>query len=104
MTSTVLFDTFEAAKKLEGAGFNPTQTEVLVKTIHHAVNENVATKADLKELSVAFNALSATTKADQAILKRDLIIWLGGIVITAITIAAGVVVTILKDFIAPLVS
>ncbi len=49
--STVLFDTFEAAKKLEGAGFNPTQTEVLVRTIHHAVNENVATKADLKEHS-----------------------------------------------------
>ncbi len=54
--STVLFDTFEAAKKLEGAGFNPTQTEVLVRTIHHAVNENVATKADLKELGVATKA------------------------------------------------
>ncbi len=46
--TTVLFDTLEAAKRLEDAGFNPVQTEALVKTMHNAVNEGAATKTDLE--------------------------------------------------------
>ncbi len=47
---SVTFDTLTAAKTLEMAGFNDTQAEAMVKTINKAVNESVATKADLKVL------------------------------------------------------
>ena len=46
----VTFDTLAAAKTLERAGFDDTQAEAMVKTISKAVNESVATKADLKVL------------------------------------------------------
>ena len=46
----VTFDTLAAAKTLERAGFNDIQAEAMVKTISKAVNESVATKADLKVL------------------------------------------------------
>ena len=46
----VTFDTLAAAKTLERAGFDDTQAEAMVKTINKAVNESVATKADLKVL------------------------------------------------------
>ena len=46
----VTFDTLAAAKTLERAGFNNIQAEAMVKTISKAVNESVATKADLKVL------------------------------------------------------
>ncbi len=45
---SVTFDTLTAAKTLERAGFDDTQAEAMVKTINKAVNESVATKADLK--------------------------------------------------------
>ncbi len=53
----------------------------------------LATKADLL-------ATEASLTAKIELARRDMIIWLGGIVITAITIATGVVVTLLKDIIA----
>ncbi len=91
--TTVLFDTLEAAKKLEGAGFNPAQTEVLVQTIHHAVNENVATKADLKELGTKtetdLNRVETNLRADMNLLR-----WMVGFNL-ALT-AAGVVALLFR--------
>ncbi len=50
---SVTFDTLAAAKTLERAGFDDTQAEATVKTINKAVNESVATKADLKVLELS---------------------------------------------------
>ena len=44
------FDTHKAVKALCNAGFNGDQAEAVVEQINGAVNENVATKADLAQL------------------------------------------------------
>ena len=44
------FDTHKAVKALCNAGFNGAQAEAVVEQINGAVNENVATKADLAQL------------------------------------------------------
>ena len=53
------FNTHEAVKALKGSGFDEKQAESVVETINKAVNETVATKADL-EVTVA----KLATKAD----------------------------------------
>ena len=44
------FDTHKAVKALCNAGFNGAQAEAVVEQINGAVNENLATKADLARL------------------------------------------------------
>ena len=45
--ANVTFNTHEAVKALKGSGFDEKQAESVVETINKAVNETVATKADL---------------------------------------------------------
>jgi len=45
------FDTHKAVKELCSAGFDDAQAEAVVDQIHGAVNENVATKADIERLA-----------------------------------------------------
>ena len=63
--ATVTFDTLKAAQELRKTGFEDRQAEAVVTTISKAMNETVATKADL-ELQ------SAVTKADLQLLRSDL--------------------------------
>ena len=47
----VTFNTHEATKALKSSGFNEKQAESVVETIDKAVNETVATKADLEVMA-----------------------------------------------------
>ena len=47
------FDTLAAARSLENAGMDTAQAEAVTATIHAAVAEHAATKADLAELKEA---------------------------------------------------
>ena len=47
MQPNVTFNTHKAVKALKSSGFNEKQAESVVETIDKAVNETVATKADL---------------------------------------------------------
>ena len=49
--ANVTFNTHEAVKALKSSGFNEKQAESVVETINKAVNETVATKADLALLA-----------------------------------------------------
>ena len=49
--ANVAFNTREEAKALKGAGFDEKQAESVVETINQAVNETVATKADLEVMA-----------------------------------------------------
>ena len=51
MQVNVTFNTHEAVKALKSTGFNEKQAESVVETINKAVNETVATKADLALLA-----------------------------------------------------
>lgn len=44
------FDTYAAVKNLERAGFQEAQAEAVVRTVGEAVDDQVATKADLAAL------------------------------------------------------
>lgn len=59
-TTAVTFDTHKAVKTLKNAGLEYSQAEAVVETINKAVNETVATKADLQVLSATLDATNET--------------------------------------------
>ena len=50
------FDTYAAVKNLERAGFQEAQAEAVVRTVGEAVDDQVATKADLATLRAEVQA------------------------------------------------
>ncbi len=50
--STIAFDTLAYAKKLKGAGFTDQQAEIQAEAMAELVNEQLATKRDLKDLEM----------------------------------------------------
>lgn len=76
------FDTLKLARRLEAAGFAPQQAGDMAEAIAEAVSQ-LATKADLA-------ALRAELKAELEILKRDMTIRLGSMMVVAVgVILAG---------------
>ena len=61
--ANVTFNTHEAVKALKGSGFNEKQAESVVETINKAVNETVATKADLALLAADLEIQGAKIEA-----------------------------------------
>ncbi len=51
--SAIAFDTLAYAKKLKEAGFTEQQAEVQAEAMAELVNEQLATKRDLKELEMS---------------------------------------------------
>ena len=50
------FDTYAAVKNLERAGFQEAQAEAVVRTVSEAIDDQVATKADLATLRAEIKA------------------------------------------------
>jgi hypothetical protein len=80
------FDTLDTAKRLKGGGFNEEQAETLTGVIRDARTADLnqlATKTDL-------DRLEAKLLAQMEIMRRDMTIRLGGMIIaaTAILLAA----------------
>ncbi len=76
------FDTLKLARRLEAAGFPPRQAGDMAEAIAEALAQ-LATKADIA-------ALRAELKADIEILKRDMTIRLGSMMVVAVgVILAG---------------
>lgn len=71
--SSIAFDTLAYAKKLKAAGFTEQQAEVQAEAMAELVNEQLATKRDLKELEMS------------------LVLRLGGIMVTGIAVIATLV-------------
>ncbi len=72
--STTRFDTLTYAKILQDAGFTPQQAEAQAKALHAVVDDNLATKQDIVLL-----------RRDMELRRRDIIIWLGGLIIVSAT-------------------
>ena len=58
--ASVTFNTHEAVKALKNSGFDEKQAESVVQTINKAVNETVATKAELEVQGAKIDALRET--------------------------------------------
>ncbi|MGH8489571.1 MAG: hypothetical protein ACREXS_12090 [Gammaproteobacteria bacterium] len=67
--TAIAFDTLKFAKRLKEAGFTEQQAEALAVAEAELVEENLATKRDLKELEVA---LKRDIKELETSLKRDI--------------------------------
>jgi hypothetical protein len=80
------FDTLRLARRLEGSGFPPQQAGNMAEAIAEAIS-GLATKADLQ---AEIGSLRAELKADIEILKRDMTIRLGSMMVIAVgVILAG---------------
>lgn len=62
--STAAFDTLKATEDLEAAGFEEAHARAIVRTVHRAMNEGVATKEHV-------SAEVATPRADLQTLRAD---------------------------------
>ncbi len=77
------FDTHAFVKKLQGAGFTPQQAEAQVEVLVAVVEDNLASKKDLKEME-------SRLVLKMELMRRDTIIWLGGIVLAGFALAAAI--------------
>ena len=74
--ANVTFNTHKAVKALKSSGFDEKQAEAVVETIDKAVNETVATKADLAVLTKTVEGIqenidkNMATKAELAVLGK----------------------------------
>ena len=102
----IAFDTLTYAKRLKSVGFTEQQAEVQAQTLAELINEDLATKQDIRELEMAtkrdLKELEMATKHDlkelEVSLKRDikememsLTIRLGSIVTVGIAVVATLV-------------
>jgi hypothetical protein len=81
MSTTTTFDTLMYAKKLQKAGFTPQQAEVQAEAMKELIDNNLATKQDIRELEER--------------LTYRLTLRLGSLLIAGIT-AISILVTILS--------
>ncbi|MDO9227837.1 MAG: DUF1640 domain-containing protein [Pseudomonadota bacterium] len=75
--SAVTFDTHAYVKKLRAVGFSEEQAEVQAETLSSLINDQLATKQDLREL-------------EERLMYR-LTLRMGGMVIASVSIVATVV-------------
>ena len=125
------FDTLTYSKKLQEAGFTARQAEAQAEALREVVEDNLATKRDLKDLEVALRTdlkdsevalrtdlkevearlgreikdlevslrhdmkeMEITLRRDMELMRRDIVIWLGGLIVVSIT-ALGVLMKLL---------
>ena len=81
------FDTLTYAKLLQEAGFTAQQAEAQAEALRAVVDQNLATKQDLKEMETRL-------VLKMELMRRDTIIWLGGIIVAA-TAALAVLMKVL---------
>ena len=77
--STAAFDTLEATEDLKAAGFEEAHAKAIVRTVHRAMSEGVATKEHV-------SAGTATLRADLQTLRADMMKTAVGVVIANVTI------------------
>ena len=96
------FDTLTYAKKLQEAGVPPEQAEAHAGALKELVEDNLATKRDLKELEAALRheielvrqeieLLRGELKQNIELVRRDILVKLGGIVVAGVTVLAAMI-------------
>ncbi|MEK6615272.1 MAG: DUF1640 domain-containing protein, partial [Bacteroidota bacterium] len=80
----ITFDTLAYAKKFIAAGFTQQQAEVQAETFAEIIDEQVATKQDLKEMEISL-------RRDMAEMKADIIKWVAAMLIAQAAIVATLV-------------
>ena len=74
-------DTHKAVKMLQQAGFGEGQAEAVVTTVSDALNETVATKADLLTLEAGLRSELQEVRSEMRALEQRMTIKLGGLLV-----------------------
>ena len=94
----VAFDTLSYAKKLQAAGFSQEQAEVQAETFLSIVQEQLVSKRDIKELEakilLEMKNLETKTETQIELLRRDLKIWFGGMLVVAVGVLSAMMTLI----------
>ena len=91
MPQTLVFDTLAYAKKLKAVGFTEDQAEVQAETLAELLDDQLATKRDIKELEVKITEVESCLKRDIKELEMRLTIRLGVMMAASIAIIAALV-------------
>ena len=91
MPQTLVFDTLAYAKKLKAVGFTEDQAEVQAETLAELLDDQLATKRDIKELEVKITEVESNLKRDIKELEMRLTIRLGVMMAASIAIIAALV-------------
>lgn len=79
--SAATFDTLAYAKRLRAVGFTEEQAEAQAEALRSVVEENLATKQDLKELE-------ARIRADLRAMEFRITLPLGGMIVAGVAVLA----------------
>ncbi len=79
------FDTLTYAKKLQEAGVPPQQAEAHAGALKELVEGDLAARQDLKDMEARLVHEIELVRRDMELMRRDIIIWLGGLIIVATT-------------------
>ena len=82
-------DTLMRTKKLEALGFERPKAEGLVLMVKESIDEEVAKKSDIIKLDAKIDKVEATLKSEFKVLHKDLLLQLGGLMITLAGIIIG---------------
>lgn len=82
-------DTLMRTKKLEALGFDRPKAEGLVLMVKESIDEEVAKKSDIIKLDAKIDKVEATLKSEFKVLHKDLLLQLGGLMITLAGIIIG---------------
>jgi len=77
-------DTLDISRRLKGAGFSDAQAETVTeifRDVRSADLANLATKSAIERLGVDIQRLRAELKSDNELLRRDMTIRLGGMIV-----------------------
>jgi hypothetical protein len=96
------FDTLSYARRMESVGFTRAQAEAMAEEQARLIDERLATKADIASLQLKIEEvrsslardiehLRSETKTGMELLRRDVVIRLGSIVIAAVAVGSTVV-------------
>ncbi len=83
------FDTLYYAKKLREAGFTEQQAEAQAEALRAVVDENLATKRDLKELEVALRHEMELLRQEIKQSESRVTIRLGALIVAAVVVLAA---------------
>lgn len=87
---SVTFDTLEISKRLKSAGFDDAQAEAITEVLRESREADLSRLATKDDLTREIARLETTLRAEMEILRRDLTIRLGGMIVvgTGILLAA----------------
>ena len=88
--TALIFDTLAFSKKLKLSGFTDQQAEGQAEATAKLFETRIATKQDIKALTHDIKSLKIATKQDMKILKKEMLISIGGMIGGAVVVMPAI--------------